>query len=970
MASPSFLLSPGHLLSSGKANSVDYAFPSVSHFSPSNIRHAFSNAYQSCYSMCKSLSFDLRHLSQDIRVPPLDLRLLSQGVRITTCVVLVGALLQRANLVALPRSFARMLCRSLPGRLRAAVFGRFEPSLSPPLPPPQTRSLMPRPALLLLLGCVPFSHAKKGGKMGGGGGGGGGGADASGYDAHHKVMQLLTPQPRGCDASNGTTVGLTTAARAAPAYCGTKLPKRHQCVCLSFTKGLEFGSALAEAGCKVFSFDPVGGAARTVSSNLAFIPADIGTFDGLVKEGNDTVAALTLNSIISSQQLDRVDILRMTIASARQWKTLKYLVNSGSLDGVLQLSLNMSFCDITMWSEYQIILTLVNNHGFKPFYVVKQPTAEYLQVQEDMLPFGLARSVILESMHTQAQRVDGIVAAAIERYGTETVRALWKCRGAGYEHSLWSDEADSSSADEDQQPLLSPGIQKRPHRNLSRSRDRLLSAAYFGVMAINGGMIGAFGPSLQMLERATGLTEYEVGKFVMQNRVSKLVGTLAWCGYAKLVQDERRLGRMRGKLTHQLMACMLATTALFSLVIGNLASSGTALQFSLICWGFVYGVTDSGVTSLTLWRWAHDDRRRRFDVALLNSGFTVGALITPVLVAASLRYGGGRWTFDVIAAAAVGLCALFPYLPNASVPLSTAEEAEAAAADMLKSVGSPEWRRTSDDSSAEQDSPPARIGSSSRQFSRLAGQQAVDLVRVARQKLGVLGAPTDDVKHQVGATTRLVVIVTAMCTVLAVTTGSEHTLATWLAPFGVNEGALSEQRMAVMSSTFWGVMCVVHFAMLAHAATRIRCAGRIAWTFLSTVVSSSWSMLFFDIAISLISSLLLFWYGAFSASERVQMTPWVITLLNTANTLGETTFPYLVGFAFDRKLHSALGALLASAQVIVFFPISTPTLQLSAFARESDILEARSLAVAMPVNSGARRNRKSCSTLCRCYLFI
>eukprot|EP00966_Prymnesium_polylepis_P285305 6590448-Prymnesium_polylepis.1 len=44
------------------------------------------------------------------------------------------------------------------------------------------------------------------------------------------------------------------------------------------------------------------------------------------------------------------------------------------------------------------------------------------------------------------------------------------------------------------------------------------------------------------------------------------------------------------------------------------------------------------------------------------------------------------------------------------------------------------------------------------------------------------------------------------------------------------------------------------------------------------------------------------------------MTPWVITLLNTANTLGETTFPYLVGVAFDRKLHSALGALLSAAQ--------------------------------------------------------
>ena len=46
------------------------------------------------------------------------------------------------------------------------------------------------------------------------------------------------------------------------------------------------------------------------------------------------------------------------------------------------------------------------------------------------------------------------------------------------------------------------------------------------------------------------------------------------------------------------------------------------------------------------------------------------------------------------------------------------------------------------------------------------------------------------------------------------------------------------------------------------------------------------------------------------------MTPWIITLLNTANTAGETLFPYLVGLGFDRQLHSTLGALLATAQVL------------------------------------------------------
>lgn len=44
-----------------------------------------------------------------------------------------------------------------------------------------------------------------------------------------------------------------------------------------------------------------------------------------------------------------------------------------------------------------------------------------------------------------------------------------------------------------------------------------------------------------------------------------------------------------------------------------------------------------------------------------------------------------------------------------------------------------------------------------------------------------------------------------------------------------------------MSSTYWGVMC----------------GGRILWTVLSGLVSSTWPMLFFDLGASLLASLLL-----------------------------------------------------------------------------------------------------------------
>ena len=54
-----------------------------------------------------------------------------------------------------------------------------------------------------------------------------------------------------------------------------------------------------------------------------------------------------------------------------------------------------------------------------------------------------------------------------------------------------------------------------------------------------------------------------------------------------------------------------------------------------------------------------------------------------------------------------------------------------------------------------------------------------------------------------------------------------------LSPYGIEQGRLSEERMAMMSSVYWGVMC----------------AGRVVWAAISGVITSTWPMLFFDVIV-------------------------------------------------------------------------------------------------------------------------
>ena len=73
------------------------------------------------------------------------------------------------------------------------------------------------------------------------------------------------------------------------------------------------------------------------------------------------------------------------VSSNKEWKGLKNLINTGVIQDIGQISLNVHLSDITMWEEYKEILTGLKSAGFLPFYVARQPNAEYLKVQEGSL---------------------------------------------------------------------------------------------------------------------------------------------------------------------------------------------------------------------------------------------------------------------------------------------------------------------------------------------------------------------------------------------------------------------------------------------------------------------------------------------------------------------------------------------------------------------------------------------------------
>ncbi|KAL1525477.1 hypothetical protein AB1Y20_020333 [Prymnesium parvum] len=203
-------------------------------------------------------------------------------------------------------------------------------------------------------------------------------------------MRLLTPAARGCADGNGTVIPSSSSSRVPTAYCDFLLPKKRQPVVYSFGVDniWDFDKTMAIRGCDVISFDPFCcGAAHKISENQEFVPIGLASYDGLAtsddpRRQNVTYPVLTLKTIMEGYGHGKVDVLRMKVSGNMEWKGLKNLINTGGLESVRQLSINMHMTDPSMWGEYRLILTSLKKAGFFPFYVAKQPNADYLKIQE------------------------------------------------------------------------------------------------------------------------------------------------------------------------------------------------------------------------------------------------------------------------------------------------------------------------------------------------------------------------------------------------------------------------------------------------------------------------------------------------------------------------------------------------------------------------------------------------------------
>ena len=155
-----------------------------------------------------------------------------------------------------------------------------------------------------------------------------------------------------------------------------------------------------------------------------------------------------------------------------------------------------------------------------------------------------------------------------------------------------------ASVDPAQYALLDNAVKRLPD---PPRKPVTITVLYCMVMVINGGLVGAFGPSLEPFSRKTGASMGVLGGAIMQNRLAKLGGTVVWGYFANRVQQTAP-GEQCALPPHTLMAGSLLLLAACCAVFG-FTRDPFALQAVMITSGFMYGVSDSGANLMITWVW-------------------------------------------------------------------------------------------------------------------------------------------------------------------------------------------------------------------------------------------------------------------------------------------------------------------------------------------------------------------------------
>lgn len=432
---------------------------------------------------------------------------------------------------------------------------------------------------------------------------------------------------------------------------------------------------------------------------------------------------------------------------------------------------------------------------------------------------------------------------------------------------------------------------------------------YCMVMAINGGIIGAFGPALHAFARATGLSHAALGTGVLQNRLAKLVGAVFWGVYADRLQRSEGRGTPMALKPHTVLATSLLLTAVASCVIGC-TTNGVSFQLAMTSVGFCYGVTDSAMQLLVLWTWQHDAHRQRVNVALANAMFTVGAFLSPMLVAASLHcMHGSAWP----AFTCLGAISLVTAIPPVTLLASPSPPREHEVVELAAIEHSEEMYSESEPSATPMKQLPANGGEVWSGDGGDGGEtEREPLFRRARLRC-----------------TRERAVLVTICTMCFFANGAEHTVATWLPPYGTKACGLSESTMAIMTSNFWTTMSL----------------GRVAWASFSGLIPSAWPALFANTIVCVASSALFFstaqglvWGGALGIGAGIsfsfpaaitlppeigiEMTPRSLMTLQFCASFGEMFCPFVVGVLFQWERHDLFGPLLFSSHIVVLLVLT------------------------------------------------